>query len=169
VRAAYVIGAPGVGKTTALELAFPAVAPAERAPGPFGLLWLTPIAGGWRLGRPRARFSGTDALAMNVHPQAVAWALAAPMPEVVVGEGQRLATAAFLDALRSRGTVRLIHLTADPLELERRRAGRGQNETWVRAATTRAANLAAELGAATIDTTGLSPDLVAEVLRSLVE
>lgn len=170
MTALYLIGGPGVGKSTVLAAAFPPLPDQEYRPPDHPLLWLTPTAGGaTMLGRWRDRFPGTDALSYGVHPQAVTWAQHAELPAVLVGEGQRLGTVQFLTALAARTPTRVVWLRAHPTTLAARRNGRTQNPAWVAAAETRAANLAANLAAAgvpvgTIDTTTISAARVAAMI-----
>lgn len=165
MRALYVVGPPGVGKTTAVNGAFPALGAPEKVGE---LMWVQPIRDGLRLGRDRASFGGTDALGMAVHPEACRWAEWAPLPDYVVGEGQRLATRQFLGTLAQRGGLRVVHLVADPEVLAERRRGRTQNAAWVRGSETKAARIAAQMGAITIDTTGLYVGTVQKLLADLM-
>ena len=90
MRAVYLIGEPGTGKTTLMnEL----LAPFTRADAVTlaGTLKAEPLLRherhiGYHLGLTRPPYGGTDALAMNVHPTAVTWALHSPMPAWVFGD-----------------------------------------------------------------------------------
>ena len=62
------------------------------------LYWRGPEMVGAQLGAHHHDFPGTDRLSMGVQPIAIAAVQARPWP-VVIGEGDRLATAGFLDAL----------------------------------------------------------------------
>lgn len=152
-RALYVVGAPGVGKTSLMrQLKSPyLVGDAARA-WPGSLLWLTLLYGhnhvaGVELGRERDSFGGTDALGMAVMPQALAWLGRAPLPQLVLGEGARLGTVRFLAELGNRADLTVVHLTASPQALADRRAARGSNQSpaWMRGAETRARNTATTL------------------------
>jgi hypothetical protein len=185
-RAVYVIGPPGVGKTTAVRLGLALAGFRTLATDcPLDPRW--PLLRGQMLHRgghslgvllgvARQEFAGTDGLSMAVHPQAVAWARGGLLPAVVVGEGQRLATAAFLLGLHQRCRVLVLHLTADPATTAHRRWRRGHskpNARWVEGATTRAANVAeqarrAGLSVHTIDTTDLPPRKAGQAVSHLL-
>lgn len=179
-RAVYLVGPPGVGKTTLMrELKAPYLeGPAERA-WDRSLLWLTPLyaadrMAGVELGRTRDAFGGTDALGMAVMPQAKAWMEAAPLPGLVLGEGARLGTVPFLDLLASRADLTVVHLTAKPAALTARRLARGsrQDPTWMRGAESRARNTADQLRAGgvrvrTLDATDATPaELAAQMMET---
>lgn len=154
-RAVYLIGPPGVGKTTVMTMLlspYQLLAPL-RVTG-YTPLWVEPLLDdgrhvGYHLGKTRASFGGTDALSMGVNTAAVRWAREAPLPELVAGEGQRLANARFLGTLADRPDVTLtvIHLSAPTAVLDARCAARGskQKRAWRQGAATRAANLAGAL------------------------
>jgi hypothetical protein len=159
--AVYLIGPPGVGKTSLMETVKEPYleADAHRA-WPGSLLWLIDLYNphdstgpeAVELGRRRGTFSGTDALGMAVMPHAVDWLVnTRSLPALVFGEGARLGTLAFLRLLDERVDHRLtvVHLTADPDGLKVRRAERGSNQdpSWMRGAETRAANAAKGLAA----------------------
>jgi len=149
VIALYIIGEPGVGKTTLMNglLTNYRRGDARRLGG---LLWGEPLhlSGqplGVVLGRARGAFSGTDALGMAVQRDAVRWARHEAEGEVY-GEGQRLANVAFLTALAERGRVLVLHLWG-PAVAERQRRARGSQQapSWLLGSRTRAVNLAAAL------------------------
>jgi len=147
VRLIYVVGPPGSGKSSLLAELIPAdwlrVFRDDQGM-PRSELYHADELVGAELGRHRAAFSGTDALAMNIHPHACRWIAKAHHP-LVVGEGQRLGTRGFLTAALDAG--RLVDLVwLDPPEeicrLRREARGSRQNPQWVKASTTRAARLA---------------------------
>jgi adenylate kinase family enzyme len=177
--ALYLIGPPGVGKSSAL-----AVLQRRLAFDPPTLLWGSLLRGqvwrragltaGIRLGVPRDKFGGTDGLSMGVHPQAVDWAQNGRLPKALVGEGQRLATVAFLSSLAERCDLTVAHLTASQDTLDARCAARGSNQApaWRMGAAHRAANLAAVLTSrcpvVVLNTDRLSPWDVGVTLGKMV-
>jgi hypothetical protein len=136
-----------------------------------GALWGHCWDGGVYLGRIRDAFSGTDALAMNAGPDAVQWAQSGAVPPMVVGEGARLGYSAFLGALARAARLTIVHLTAARPWLDKRCAARGsrQNESWRRAAETRAERAAQSVDAynrIAINTGGLTPKQVLRIVAA---
>lgn len=147
MKAAYIIGVPGSGKSSLVRAwaALPAVAGAQRRPKPFahevyyrhrqGVAWL---AQSCQIGGHHLTFPGTDRLSMSVQPKAIEWLEGAPFP-YVFGEGDRLATDGFFQALEriTNGEWHLIFLdTPEELAKERRmiraeQTGAKQNESWL--------------------------------------
>ena len=156
-KSVYVIGEPGVGKTTVIQAVCQDLVLGEERKL-LGNLWGAELLAdnelaGYRLGRDKGLFSGTDALAMSVNPDAIQWVLAGSLPSIVVGEGARLANKKFLTALNEKTKFLLVLLIADNA-LERR-IGRGsnQNPSWVKGRLTASLNLykeAIDLGWETI-------------------
>jgi hypothetical protein len=125
------------------------------------------------LGRHRAGFPGTDALSYGVAPYAKQWAEEAELPELIFGEGARLATDRFLLALNRRTNLRVVHLTAEAWVLDQRRARRRskQSPAWMKGAETRATLLAQRLAEARLkvihlDATASGPEEIAAILGS---
>jgi ribose 1,5-bisphosphokinase PhnN len=144
----YVVGAPGVGKSTTVDaLTMRCYRRPVAHPFSYDVLSL-PNAGGMavELGMRRmSAFSGTDALAMNVQPKVLSW-LAEGNYQLVIGEGDRLGNAKFFDAALHLGwKVTLIALTLPQEILDRRHAYRGavQNPSWRRGRQTKVWNLVA--------------------------
>jgi len=171
------VGEPGSGKTTAMRALTAAYARTEVSLGgcPFMRLDSDHPPPGMpatiiELGRDReGHFGGTDALAMNISPKAIA-AMGLLHPGLVLAEGDRLAHDRFLGACEDQGwTVHVAALATPPHLAAERRAerGTGQNETWVRGRRTKAVALAQRWGAARIDGTG-SPEAVAALLREQI-
>lgn len=149
MRLIYLIGAPGSGKSTLMAHL---TAEYDREPVtteglPRDELLIDGELIGCELGRRRGTFSGTDALHLGIHPLACAWLASGPPERLVLAEGQRLATRAFLAAGVDGGRdVDLLWLDPPPETCAERRARRGstQRESFVKGAATRAARLAAE-------------------------
>lgn len=153
----YVLGIPGAGKTTVMRAA---LGPWNRVlrTDPFAHELLVEsdsitLATGRRSGRvigahlgyDRHPFGGTDTLPMNVQPRVIEWLATAPHP-VIVGEGDRLGNAKFLDAAAKFCDVTTVLLDCDPDRAARRRqdrSGRVQNPSWVAGRETKVTNLAA--------------------------
>jgi hypothetical protein len=180
MRTVYVIGYPGVGKSSAvanalelLDLGNPSL-----VTHPLAHLRYSSHQGlsVWEMGKRREAFSGTDALGMSVQPLAVRWVGAltdpgAESPNVLIGEGDRLATRGFLDACPN---LTVVHLSA-PLPVAQQRAserairlGRSpQDPSWLRGRATKVDRLAFAYSCVQINAE-LSPLEVAEHLATVV-
>jgi hypothetical protein len=194
----YLVGPPGVGKSTAVAELISQLGLRRAEPEPLSRpsqhrLWGEPLVTprgvrvGVALGKStKARtmrmtaeqsslFSGTDRLSMGVSPEAVHWVEHDELPELIIGEGSRLGTKKFLTAAARNCRLLVVHLTADDVELDARRKGRGTNQstTFLKAMVTAsagAADTAASEGAAVLRlaTTDLSPAKVAEAVSLLL-
>lgn len=143
----YLFGPPASGKSTLMaEL----TAGCQRSPRgtPFAHDVLVEAATGnlvgIELGKHRSAFPGTDALSLSVSPRAAAF-LAGHPSNLVLGEGDRLAHAGFLDSAAEVGyTVTGVYLSVPEKELDRRCAQRGSNQpaSWRAGRATKAARLA---------------------------
>lgn len=176
-RALYMIGEPGVGKTTALTtLCSDMTSLGETRLR--GQLWAESLRSACGcsvqlLGRSRGVFSGTDALGMGVNPDATRWALEDPLADIVLGEGSRLANRQFLFSLFSRAQSVLVYLTAEDALHRRIARGSEQDERWIRGRVTASkrlfeATVAAGFAAVVIDSTALTPTEVANHLRAMI-
>ena len=140
----YIVGAPGVGKSTLAraltegwdrEVLRSAPVPHSRLRHP-----LTGRLTGLELGVPRPDFPGTDTLAMDISPRALHFLTGTCVPFALC-EGSRLATRPFLGELARSGVdITVVSLTADEELLTARWRARGsvQNPTWRKGAATRA-------------------------------
>lgn len=145
----YIIGEPGSGKSSL-------VAALLRHPGiqndkPFAY---TRYLGGIELGARREKFSGTDALPMNVQPIVIEWLKEQPDETILIGEGDRLANLPFFSAAQQAGYNLMIYLLWVPPDLgeaRRKRRGSDQNKTWIRGRITKVQNLVKRLKPETLD------------------
>jgi hypothetical protein len=143
----YIFGPPGAGKTTLLA---EACAQAKVAlMDPPARYWHPLFARGHGrvgvyLGKKREKFGGTDALPMNAITGVLA-ELGEQLPNLVIGEGDRLANDRFFSTMRDLGyELCLFYLTANPAILEKRYRARGANQdaSWRRGRITKASKLA---------------------------
>lgn len=149
-RLLYLAGPPAAGKTSLMAALTVGVHLLARPrPVPHVAL-IDPVTGGHagvELGRRRAHFSGTDALALNIAPAARAWLADPDRPgPLVLAEGDRLGYPGFLDVAAAQGyAVTLVHVTCPAGQLGARAAARGsaQNPAWAKGRATKAARLAA--------------------------
>jgi hypothetical protein len=184
--ALYLLGAPGVGKSTALAawLSLHALRPLPVPVRLYGKLTAHRLADdhgevtGLYLGTHREYFPGTDALSMGVAPDAYAWAHSLASQDQfsgpfgpIVGEGARLGIERFLRALSASTDLTVALLTAEPEMLTARRLARGSTQapSWMAGAETRARRafeaVEGEIHRAVrIDTSHLSPDDIARLL-----
>lgn len=153
-RAIYLVGAPGVGKSTVMEHILEGWVPGEYVRWTkkemFGHYLLHPTMGwfGAYMGHLRDEYPGTDALSLSVAPQALIWLMSLNILGLdwIFGEGARLSHPLFLDSLRKRAELTVVHLTASPEVLSERREARGgkvQTDQYCAAAATKATNTAA--------------------------
>jgi energy-coupling factor transporter ATP-binding protein EcfA2 len=153
----YLLGPPGVGKTTLVEAIVGGLDDFAEHAEPIPHLRRGQLV---MPGRRRHPFGGTDTLGMSIARAAEAWIGSAPAP-VVLGEGDRLSYARFFDVAESAGyRLHLLHVTAAPETVAWRRRHRAelagtrlQNPSWVAGRASKAAKLAAHHGAATLDLT----------------
>lgn len=129
-HALYLIGEPGVGKST-LFAELTKDLPYEEAEKPFPIRRYD--CGVVELGKRREAFSGTDAYAMNVQPEVERW-LEGVRPRLVMAEGDRLANGKFFQRLVDLGYELTIYHLYGPEQAEQRRAARGshQDPTWLK-------------------------------------
>lgn len=159
----YLIGAPGVGKSTLMDALTRQATLVASIQKPF-----RHIEWGDRgdflaaeLGGRRRLFSGTDMLAFNAQPRVIEWMSdgRGQRYQLVLGEGDRLGNVRFLDACRRAGwLVHLVDLYLPDRDLDLRHAARGmkQNDAWRRGRATKARNVARWAREAGIHTWGMS-------------
>lgn len=160
----YLIGEPGVGKSTLM---------AELVKGKRRRVMTKPFAhtvyedGLVQLGRERSNgFSGTDALSMSVSPLAITTLQSGAWPRIV-GEGDRLAHAKFFDGVLAAGyALEVVLLEAPSFVLKHRRRERGSNQdaSWLAGRATKVRNVADKYTTTTLDATLPVADL-ADLLR----
>lgn len=157
-RIIILAGEPCSGKSTIMRSVLAKLSSVEHhAPTPYQNLGLKghayPVQDILILGTyaPGA-FPGTDRLAMNVAPQAVALIKLlrqSPTPRALLFEGDRLFTRSILDAAKQPPHERhliTLHVTPETLQQRRiERAGRahGQSEAWARGRATKLTTLLA--------------------------
>lgn len=169
MRLTYLLGEPGVGKTTLLSKITEGL-PRYIAARPFARTIYN--CGVVQLGNEHPVFGGTDKLSMSVQPKVLEWA-SVPDYGDVVAEGDRLANASFFDGMRNLGYELCIVYCQAPAEIvaERRelRASahglKAQDEKWVRGRVTKVQNLAANYGTEVLPMAQPLDDLVASATR----
>lgn len=163
MRMVYVIGPPGVGKTTTVRAAL----------GEPDRIYTSPFAhcqhfdtGIFELGLPRSWYGGTDALPMNVSPRVVRWLRAGIDTDyTVVGEGDRLASRTFFDSIPV--DFSLIYMIG-PHRRRRMARGEPQDDAWVKGRITKCERLAERYNAHHLDTYGTVEEAAAELSSLLV-
>lgn len=150
-----VIGEPGVGKSTTVRWMWKSLGvtdSVEYSPRPaVTIMQRLDREGhlvGVELGRDRAGFPGSDSLSMAALP-ACADYLPELATELVVAEGDRLASPRFYAAAHRAGRRVLVVWLKSPTAAAERRAGRGsvQAESWLAGRRTKVLRLAADSGA----------------------
>jgi hypothetical protein len=156
----FVLGAPGVGKTTVARqlLCFDAL-PVQftEPPAPKWSRCGSIVAAGYYKGDT---FDGADTIPYSGAKAALEYWASHYRDEVALTilDGARFSTAPSLARIRElapRHAIVGVHLTADAAVDARRRArGSDQDPAWLKGATTRARNFAEQLGAFNIDASG---------------
>ena len=173
MKIGYMIGEPGVGKSTLMRAATEHL-PYYQVRKPFAmrLMELPDGKQAVELGERRANFSGSDALSMSVLPKVIFW-LQQQEVDIVVGEGDRLSTSKFFEAAREAGEFGLVFLDCHRILLNARRMmrsgalGATQDEKWLRGRATKVRNLVAANDTTYIDS-GANLDRQLEQLAEVV-
>lgn len=163
-RAVYVVGGAGAGKSTfvgqILDLVVMQVAPLADLLAQRNVKNVVTFRGhpvhdydgrdGLYVGVLRDHFPGTDGLDRASSPVGAAWLRQGDLPDFIIGEGATLSTRPFISALHECTDLLLVHLFADEFVKELRFAQRGssQEDSFVRATATRAANLTRDMAKA---------------------
>lgn len=173
-RAVYLIGEPGVGKTTLMEALSDGytIEAADRLEGQLWgeKLWAGDRYAGIRLGRSRETFSGTDALGMAVNPDAIRWLETGDLPPLILGEGARLGNLRFQIALHNKTSALTILLRAADAAERREKRGSQQDPNWIKGRATASLKLfhtIVELGlpALSLDTTSMTPEEAGNIVK----
>lgn len=168
MRLTYLIGEPGVGKTTLLS------AITEGLPG---MAVRRPFArtiydcGVVQLGEDRPVFGGTDTLSMSVQPKVAEWA-AMPDYQDIVGEGDRLANGKFFQVMRDLGyDLCIVHCHAPSEVAVGRRLMRAaqhtmkpQDSVWLQGRQTKVERLATEWATHSVDMSSPTEELLPTVV-----
>lgn len=172
--AIYLIGGPAVGKSTVMDALM-----VGWDPGDYIRFTVREMFGHWLehevlgpgayLGKLRPEFPGTDALSRSVQPHAVSWLATLPMLGLswIFGEGERLGNIGFLTALGEFSKLQVVHLVSDletQLARMEERPGKKLTQTYVKAKTTQAANVAKALEVIEIDANQPVQSIVDEIL-----
>lgn len=166
MRLTYLIGQPGVGKTTLLAALTEGIT--RYASHQLFAKVIYPSAGVVQLGEERPPFSGTDTLSMSVQPKVLEWA-AMPDYSDVLGEGDRLSNASFFDKMRGLGyDVSVVHCYAPSEVVAERRGQRAvehrtkpQDPKWVKGRVTKVERLASSQGTHFLDMAKPLPEVLA--------
>lgn len=142
----------------------------QKAPLRHDLLVRNGIIEAAELGARRETFSGTDALPMNAITKAETFLTETHAP-VILAEGARLGVRRFLETAARTHAVTLFYLTTPHAAAQRASRGTGQNETWVKGASTRARNLAQQdiPGVTTIELDGSDPETLSTFKTAIAQ
>jgi hypothetical protein len=167
--ALFVIGAPGVGKTTAIRHLVPELRPfgpvrREVEKPKWTICGTTVLAGHYR----GQTFDGGDTVPYTGAREALEYwkAHLLPVARLTIFDGDRFSTQPSLDFVRAAGVhVVGVRLFASPETTKARCAARGsnQNETWIKGRVTKANNFAAKIGAYSVSTDCLAVEVAMSI------
>lgn len=144
----YMIGEPGIGKTTTMAVITAHLTLLGVTDTPFTHTLYGDHPDGHvttiEIGKHRPIFGGTDALAMSVITRVETWLHTTPPVPLLLGEGARLSNMRFLNAAAAAGyTVHIAHFTGDTLAHTRRTTrGTTQTDRYITGRRTASTNLA---------------------------
>lgn len=143
----YLIGEPGVGKTTISQMMFEGL-PSKVKSVPY-VTWTEYHPTLCELGRQRENFGGTDALSMAAQKKVIAWLENESNHPYVFGEGDRLANAKFFNWAQEHFELQIACIWGPEIAEERRNAraaelGKEQNTTWLASRRTKIERLVEE-------------------------
>lgn len=140
----YLLGEPGIGKTTLSRALFHGLNRVEKTL-PY-ICWTEYHPKLCEIGRDRDTFGGTDALGMASQKKVIDWLESEPYP-YVYAEGDRLANGKFFTWAQEFGVdLQIIHLTGERVAAKRRKKrneqiGKEQNESWIASRRTKIQNV----------------------------
>lgn len=165
----YIIGAPGVGKTTVVRKLLRKVK-GEYQREPY--VYFTSYGNGCiQLGYDRENFGGTDTLGMAVQKHLQEWLLGCDYTHILA-EGDRLANKKFFDwCLESGFTLKIVCLEVSDSVAQKRldarnaKIGKTQNARWIKTRRSKIDNLKQQFGDHMVVLDGNRP--VKEILNDL--
>lgn len=148
MKTVYIVGEPGVGKSTLMQAIFAEYQDFTIHRNPVPHVEYTDGKSLWPPGSVAqlgygigSTFPGTDQLSFSVITKAEPWVLSQPY-DWLFAEGDRLAVDRFLSACKMSGELYLIWLKgAEQATLRRNARGTEQDKTWVEGRRTKVYNL----------------------------